>query len=45
MIKNKIDVLESEIKEDKELELVKIDINLHENQQGRYINLLKRACK
>lgn len=45
MIENKIDVIESEIKEDKELELVNIDINLHENQHGRYINLLKRACK
>lgn len=38
MIENKIDVVESEIKEDKELELVKIDVNLLENQQGRYIN-------
>lgn len=40
MIENKIDVTESEIKEDKDLELVKIDVNLLENQQGKYTNLL-----
>ena len=40
MIENKIDVVELEIKEDKELELVKFDVNLLENQQGKYTNLI-----
>ncbi|MCT7598996.1 hypothetical protein [Aliarcobacter butzleri] len=40
MIENKIDVIESEIKEDKELELVKFDVNLLENQQGKYSTLV-----
>lgn len=40
MIENKIDVIESEIKEDKDLELVKFDVNLLENQQGKYSNLI-----
>ena len=40
MLEDKIDVIESEIKEEKDLELVKIDVNLLENQQGKYTNLL-----
>ena len=40
MLEDKIDVIESEIKEEKDLELVKIDVNLLENQQGKFTNLL-----
>jgi hypothetical protein len=40
MIENKIADIELEIKDDKELELVKFDLNLLENQQGKYTNLI-----
>ncbi|MFW3399574.1 hypothetical protein [Aliarcobacter butzleri] len=40
MLEDKINQIESEIEKDKELELVKFDVSLLENQQGKYTNLV-----
>lgn len=40
MLEDKFNQIESEILESKELELITFDVNLLENQQGKYTNLI-----